>query len=276
MFKRVRFVINVNDVDRQVVAVSESAEGNLSIIPYVGDLTDHPKGEFPTDTTKTSVHVSPSSPGYLIKHYVGYSHGDHVDHAVFVEDGKKRFLWPIGSRVVSSRDNDRYIRQAKSKDRVISLGAYDVTFSTLAYLILASDTKTDIPEHIYARHQRLTNSYLDNKFRTYTHRFSVFQITVIPFFFHVHSMPSGSGVIYGHQKERWNDEDLERSTHSNRSISTNDIPDFLEFGAEPLKPKILHYISRYTGLTDLGPIPLAVDRIFPLCFQERKKIIQQF
>jgi hypothetical protein len=253
MRRRARFVIKVHGIDRQVIAVSESTRGDLSVIPYVGSTSDHPIGVFETDTTKISVHISPSSTGYTIKHYTRYSNGEHVDQAIFIEDGKANFFWPLESRFVSNRDLERYIRQPTAKDTVIGMGAYDPAFSTLAHCTLVADAGRTIPSTIMG-------------LNVYTHRFSVFQIAIITFFVPLPSTRSGGGLIFGADRSRWNNSPIAPLEKGVKSISLDEMPTILLSSLMQIGPKILHHLSR--TIMDGPPPPeivAASRRALPAC-----------
>lgn len=140
---KTRFAVKMNGTERELFSVRERQNGDLVILLKHAKHYEDTSGPIETDGQKYSVHRSPLSPGFTIKHTLNLKGGGQMDTAQYRLPGEHGPCSLLFGRTTPDLSPDKYKLASRAKDRVIPLYEDDIEAATLFYFLLTCDPTFD-------------------------------------------------------------------------------------------------------------------------------------
>lgn len=231
--RRIRITIDILGRRCQVLSIGEGSNGDLNIIPNVGDNSDHPRGVVGNSSLKISIHASPKAEGILIKRNHVYANGDILDHTGFIAAAEGPLFSPVYSQLCKRLDHSKYILKPRSKDLSISLGHYRPSLESLVIHVFVTDVRSPI------RISHMPHIFVD---------FSKFRLIAVPTFIEGESTKSGSTLTLSTSEPRWNRSEIDNGSWKHYA-GMNDchILEYLNFSMRVLSREYIRHFTRLHG-----------------------------
>jgi hypothetical protein len=170
---RTRFVVRKGGYDRDLLSITEQRNGDLLVLIKHGEHYEGNEGaRHRTAGQHYSVHCSPNTAGFTVKHTLSLHGGGQVDTAQFKLPGPDGPATMIFGRTVPDLDLPRYILRARRRDEILRLYDADIGSMTMFYFVLAVSTDFD-------------TASLNSNLHIIAARFRRFQLLALSGFFYV-------------------------------------------------------------------------------------------
>lgn len=179
---KTRLVANVNGSEAELISLQENQAGDVQV--FIRSALNHEisGADMKTLQEKFSIHVTPTSPGTIIKKTTRLQGQTKVREtkASFVKDSKKSLLWFFYGRGCTSMRAPFYYPKFPADDTVVCIAPYVPADHTLLYILVAQRAGEVAPE-------------LQN-YRCDVFPFELFQVVVYTTFFNYPSIGRGTTI----------------------------------------------------------------------------------
>jgi hypothetical protein len=182
---KIRFLVNANDIVRELVSISEGSKGDLAIVPKRALGLDFGPQSGPISEHRFSAHPSPNTSGFTITQRITFEDDTKADTYVHLQPGADGIIFPILSLILPYSSTRDYSINIRPSDSTVHLGTYDPTLSALYYQIILSSSDVAIEK-----------AFCKTMYSTRQAKFSKFNVCILSGTFHIPSRPYGSATVF--------------------------------------------------------------------------------